>query len=155
MKNTRHDMIINIVKGQVITTQEELLQALSHENVTVTQATLSRDIKQLGLIKTVDNRSNVASYKYIKDISSNSVNKNIQYLTILKQAVISFDFAVNIVVIKCHVGMANAACAAIDNMDFTPSVGTIAGDDTIFVVLKNEEQAKNYVQKLIELDLSE
>lgn len=150
MKNARHELIIKVVKEQVITTQEELLQALAKEGVGVTQATLSRDIKQLGLVKISDERSNVSRYKYNKEVSSVSSN-TIQYLTIFRQAVISCDIAINIVVIKCHVGMANAACAAIDSMDFTKSVGTIAGDDTIFVLLKTQEQAEEYLERLLQL----
>ncbi len=144
MKNERHNLIIKIIKSQVITTQEQLLAVLMDKGVLVTQATLSRDIKQLGLVKMTDDNG-ISRYMY----NSSGTLQGVHYVSIFKQAVISCDYAMNIVAIKCHPGMANAACTAYENMGFDElPVGTIAGDDTIFILFRSEEKAKEQLERL-------
>ncbi|MCD7731216.1 MAG: ArgR family transcriptional regulator [Oscillospiraceae bacterium] len=131
VKKQRQDKIIEIISSNEITTQEMLKKYLEDIGIDVTQATLSRDINELNLKK----ESN-GVYKYTVPL------KNlIECPAILKDSVIDVLYAMNTVVIKCHTGMAQAACATIDKMEYTDIVGTIAGDDTIFVLMPDEKSA--------------
>ena len=112
-----------------------------------TQATISRDIKELSLIKTVSS-DGVYKYDIPSSIKDRGKSPNELLKNIFKEAVVSVNFAQNIVVIKCHVGMAQAVCAKLDNAEFNAVVGTLAGDDTIFVVLKSEAFAIEFVGML-------
>lgn len=147
MKKNRHEAILSLIAGQDIGTQEELMQKLNELGYKVTQATVSRDIKYLKLIKTP-----VASgqYKY-SYVNSEAEDFSGKYYSILSHSVTSVDYAGNMAVVKCFAGMANAACAAMDNLEFENIVGTLAGDDTIFVLCRDEESAesfKNYLEKI-------
>ena len=143
-KERRQKTILNIIASSNISTQQQLQKKLKDYGFAATQATISRDIKELSLIKTV---SADGIYKY--DIPSNIRDKGKSPLELLKtifnEAVVSVSFAINIVVIKCNAGMAQAVCAKLDSADFESVVGTIAGDDTIFVVLKSESFAIEFV----------
>lgn len=146
MKSKRHSKILELIAENEIETQEELLTKLCESGFSVTQATVSRDIKELRLVKTLvsDNK-----YKYTTTKAAKSdQNIGFKFNTILKESVMEIDYAQNIVVVKCHTGMANAACAAIDLLHWQGSVGTIAGDDTILMVMRNEELASQVVQRL-------
>ena len=138
MKNSRHNKILQIISENNIETQDELITKLCDSGFDVTQATVSRDIKQLQLVKisTEDGK-----YKYAlprrDDVTSNAKFKNILYET-----TISAQNAENIVVIKTYPGMANAAAAAVDALAGEMIIGCIAGDDTIFIVVKDDEQAE-------------
>ncbi len=147
MKKNRHEAILSLISRQDIGTQEELMQKLNELGYKVTQATVSRDIKYLKLIKTPA-ASGQYKYSYV-----NSENEDFsgKYYSILSHSVTSVDYAGNMAVVKCYAGMANAACAAMDNLEIENIVGTLAGDDTIFVLCRNEESAenfKNYIEKL-------
>lgn len=137
MKTRRHTKILELINEYQIDTQEELLKRLRADGFDVTQATVSRDIKELRLVKIL---SNDGKYKYAtskeptRDISS-------KFYSLFTDSAVSVDNAVNIVVIKCLTGMANAVCAAMDALHWDGVVGTLAGDDTILVLCKNEEQA--------------
>lgn len=142
-KNYRQEKILSIIEEFDIGTQEELLDKLNECGFNVTQATVSRDIKALNLIKIQDN---TGRYKYAsvkKD--GDSAEK---YDAILSHSVISIDFAGNITVVKCYPGMANAACASIDALHFEKSIGSIAGDDTIFILNKTPEAAEELAQTI-------
>ena len=141
MKTTRHNKILELINKYQITTQEELIEHLRDEGYDVTQSTVSRDIKQLRLTKTLMPEG---KYRYQASPSTEKGAKN-NFGTIFSSSVISIEDAVNIVVIKTFSGMAQAACAALDMMSFDFIVGTLAGDDTIMVVCKNEETAKEAV----------
>jgi len=138
MKTTRHNKILELINKYEITTQEELIEHLREEGYDVTQSTVSRDIKQLRLTKTLMPEG---KYRYQASPSTEKGAKN-NFGTIFSSSVISIEEAMNIVVIKTFSGMAQAACAALDMMSFDFIVGTLAGDDTIIVVCKNEETAK-------------
>lgn len=138
MKTTRHNKILELINKYEITTQEELIEHLREEGYDVTQSTVSRDIKQLRLTKTLMPEG---KYRYQASPSTEKGAKN-NFGTIFSSSVISIEEAMNIVVIKTFSGMAQAACAALDMMSFNFIVGTLAGDDTIIVVCKNEETAK-------------
>lgn len=142
-KNYRQEKILSIIEEFDIGTQEELLDKLNESGFNVTQATVSRDIKSLNLIKIQDS---TGRYKY------SSVKKDgdsaEKYDAILSHSVISIDFAGNITVVKCYPGMANAACASIDALHFEKSIGSIAGDDTIFILNKTTEAAEELAQTI-------
>ncbi len=138
MKTTRHNKILELINKYPITTQEELIEYLRADGYDVTQSTVSRDIKQLRLTKTLlpDGK-----YRYQASPSSDKGAKN-NFKSLFASSVISIERALNIVVIKTFSGMAQAACAALDMMSFEMVVGTLAGDDTIFVVCKDEKNAE-------------
>ena len=137
MKTTRHNKILELINKYPITTQEELIDHLRSEGYDVTQSTVSRDIKQLRLTKTLlaDGK-----YRYQASPSAEKGAKN-NFRTIFSSSVVSIEQAMNIVVIKTFSGMAQAACAALDMLSFEPVVGTLAGEDTIIVVCRDIEQA--------------
>ncbi len=134
MKKKRHERIIDIVEKYSVETQEDLIKKLRKDGFTVTQATVSRDIKELRLVKTL---SDSGSYRYSLPTSGVARDISFKYYSIFSDSVIDIDYAGNIVCIKCHTGMANAACAALDTMNLDSVVGTIAGDDTIFLLLRS------------------
>lgn len=147
MKKNRHEAILSLISKEDIGTQEELMQKLNDLGYKVTQATVSRDIKYLKLIKTPVS-SGQYKYSYVNDETEDFSGK---YYSILSHSVTSVDFAGNMAVVKCFAGMANAACAAMDSLDIENIVGTLAGDDTIFVLCRNEqcaEEFKNYIEKI-------
>ena len=136
-KNIRHERILSLISEYDISTQEQLTQKLTECGFEVTQATVSRDIKAMNLVKIQDSNG---QYKYsaVKDDSKTST----KYDAILAHSVTGVDYAMNITVVHCHAGMANAACASLDALDFNKSVGTIAGDDTIFILNRTEDAAR-------------
>lgn len=148
MKKNRHDAILSIIETQDISTQEELMKILLDMGFKATQATVSRDIKALKLVKTP-----VASgqYKYAV-VGSETEDNSEKYTSILRHSIIKVDYAVNMTVIKCYSGMAQATCTAVDAMYDGEIVGTIAGDDTVFILCRTEDAAvglMNAIQKII------
>ena len=145
MKSNRQEKIIQLITENAIETQEEILMYLREHGFDVTQATVSRDIKQLKLVKT---QTNDGRYKY--SVGSNNSRENIssKFVSLFSETVTGLDYANNIVVIKCYVGMANAACAAFDAMKFEGVVGSLSGDDTIFIAMRSEETAKELTAEL-------
>lgn len=137
MKTNRHSKILELIAKYPITTQEELIEHLRAEGYDVTQSTVSRDIKQLRLSKTL---LSDGKYRYQASAASERGIKN-NFVQIFTTSFISCESAQNIVVIKTMSGLAQAACAALDSLDNESIVGTIAGDDTIFVVLKDSQSA--------------
>lgn len=145
MKLKRQDIIEEIIKSNAICTQEALQEKLKEQGFDVTQATVSRDIKKLGLIKVLFDDG---KYRYAMSNHASDVKKTGKFHSVFLEAVISVDYAQNIVAVKCHVGMGNAACAALDIMSLGEVVGTLAGDDTVFILLKTIDEAKAFVDKL-------
>lgn len=137
MKKKRHSMILELIAQYDIATQEELLQKLEENGFNATQATVSRDIKELRLIKQMNDKG---GYRYVEGKSETEEYLS-KFNVIFSHSVISCDYAGNTVVIKCHTGMAQAACATFENMQWEGIVGTIAGDDTIFVLCRTEALA--------------
>ena len=144
MKRRRHSVILELIEKHAITTQEEMLNKLEETGFNVTQATVSRDIKELRLIKVLDNDGN---HRYMNAAAS-SANISPKFASIFSNSVINIDYAMNDIVIKCYSGMANAACAAFDSMNYSEVVGTLAGDDTIFVITRTEKDATELAKKL-------
>lgn len=138
MKKDRHAKILELIEKYDISTQEELLERLLDCGVEVTQATVSRDIKELRLVK---HPSSAGQYKY--SLATGADEKYIKYSAIFTQSVTDSDYAQNICMLKCHPGTAQAACAAIDALEISEVLGTIAGDDTIFILCRTERAAQN------------
>ncbi len=148
MKKSRHEAILALINKENIGTQEELMIKLNELGYKVTQATVSRDIKSLKLIKTPISNG---QYKY-SAVGNEPENFTKKYYSILSHSATSINCAGNIAVIKCFAGMAQAACAAVDSLGIDDIVGTIAGDDTIFVLCKDENAAtelKEYLEKIL------
>ena len=140
-------MILDLVRSRLIETQESLKAALEDMGLNVTQATLSRDIKELSLIKVTDEQGN--SHYAVPKLSTETLSDgNKDTLNLLKTSVVGVDYAINTVVIKCHAGMAQAVCAKLDNTEIENSLGTIAGDDTIFMLMRTEKDADRLVREL-------
>lgn len=133
MKNRRLEAILDIISENPVSTQEQLIKLLRDRGISATQATLSRDIQQLSLVKTRD-ENGVCRYA----VAAASMAEK----SIFAEAVLSVDYAMNTVVVKCRAGMAQGTCAAIDSVNHPGIVGTIAGDDTIFVLVRTESDAK-------------
>ena len=143
MKSGRHEKILSIISEYSIETQDELLKKLKEAGYKATQATISRDIKELRLVKTLgsDGKYRYAAVSTGADIRST-------FASLFSGSVVGIDNAQNIVVVKTLSGMANAVCAALDSMDNTVVVGTIAGDDTIFIACRSTESAVNLCDTL-------
>lgn len=146
MKEKRQRAIREILSTRSVSTQQELMGALQEKSISATQATLSRDIRELGIVKQQD-ESGKTRYCLPRqeDVSRLSLP------LIVTEAVRSVDCAANIVVVKCRSGMADAACAALDEMALDWVVGTIAGDDTIFILLRTQKQAAGFAAQLRQL----
>ena len=138
MKAKRQEALLRIVREQAIETQEELTGALRAAGFAVTQATVSRDIKELRLVKTLggDGRYCYATVKAPQpEVASSKLHR------LFHDAVQKVDHAGNIVVVKCLSGTAGAVCAAADSMALSAIVGSLAGDDTILLVVRTEDDA--------------
>src|SRR5690625_4735649 len=138
MKIERHSKILDIIENNEVETQEELADLLKKAGINVTQATVSRDIKEMKLIKVM---SEGGKYKHapFKGVDSNLSDRIVK---VFKESVVSIDYAGNIIVIKTLSGTAMAASVAVDALDWKEIVGCIAGDDTIFVLIKGEEDIR-------------
>lgn len=144
MKYGRHARILEIIEKNVVETQEELSEKLKEIGMEVTQATISRDIKELRLIKVM---TEDGVYKYASMGTADFGISN-RLTNILKEALVSADYANNLVVIKTLPGMAPAAASAVDSMKWTEIVGSIAGDDTVMIICRAEKIAEEIVKKL-------
>lgn len=139
MKQGRHEKILEFIAAHEISTQEELLSLLRENGYSVTQATVSRDIRQLRLLKTLS-----GSEKYVyKAPKSETEELSSKFDVLLEESVVKIEAVFNQIVIKCYSGLANAVCAAMDTMHFQGLVGTLAGDDTILVIMRTEGDAQN------------
>lgn len=147
MKSRRHAKILDIISEYPIETQDELLTRLKDEGYKATQATISRDIKDLRLVKTLGSDG---KYRYVS-AAKNSTDIRSNFSSLFSSSVNSIDFAQNIVVIKTLSGMAQAVCAALDSNDYKAVVGTIAGDDTIFIACRSSQLAVNLTEELKKL----
>jgi len=147
MKISRHAKILEIIEDNIIETQEELAEMLKKSGINVTQATVSRDIKELRLIKvlTEDGR-----YKYAAMKEQDST-LNERLYKVFAETVLSIDYTGNIIVIKTFPGAANAAAEALDAFDLKEVVGTVAGDNTIFVLIRNEENVIPVIERFKKL----
>lgn len=146
MKKDRQVKIAELIAACPIETQEDLQAALKKAGYDVTQATVSRDIKEMRIVKMLDVNG---VYRYA--LHGNSSSKLFKYHEIFSNSVISVCYAMNDVVIKCHPGMAQGACASLDVMNFPGVLGTIAGDDTVLVITSSEKDAGELCTSLMEI----
>lgn len=140
MPNARHEIILQLIQEHDISTQEMLCEMLEQHGHSVTQATISRDVRQLKLRK---RRNASGIFCYAKEPSAPAAPS-----TLLSDVVVKIDYAINTVVVTCHAGSAQAACAVLDRMKLSEIVGTIAGDDTIFILTRSEACAKQLISLL-------
>jgi len=143
MKSVRHAMILELIDRMEIETQEELAEQLKRHGVNVTQATVSRDIKELRLLKVPSERG---GYKYACAERPDK-GQNDRFIQIFAASVLSITMAENLIVIKTLPGSASSACEAIDSMKWPEVVGTLAGDNTIFVVVHSRDIAEDVVAR--------
>ena len=146
-KNPRQNRILHIVRNQNISTQEELVEALKKEGLEVTQATVSRDIKELGIIKVA---TATGEQKYIP-MNKSGEGASGRLMKVFTEAITSLEIANNFIIAKTRPGMAQAAAAALDSMHLEELLASLAGDDTIFIATKNEEIAEKLQGKLRKL----
>lgn len=136
--------LIEIINKNEIETQEALAEALRNEGYLVTQATVSRDIKDLGLIKVMTPNK---TYKYAQPASTEHKSSG-KMLNLFRECVISIDYAGHLIVIKTVSGGANSAATLVDKLNFPEVMGCVAGDDTILVVIKDQQKIVPIVEKL-------
>ena len=144
MKIKRQSKILELIREYEVETQEMLADLLVEQGFNVTQATVSRDIRELKLSKVpIEN----GRQKYIAVAGEQSIITE-KFARVFKEGVVSLDYAGNIIVIKTLTGMAMAVAAALDSMDNSEIMGCIAGDDTIFCVVRSEQKATELIEKL-------
>lgn len=148
MKALRHATIREIVENNIIETQEDLAEALSQREIKVTQATVSRDIKELMLIKVP---ADEGRYRYAFPVENNIAFLQPRMERIFQDSVVGMDYSGNIIVIKTLPGTAQAVAAAIDNTKWPDIIGTVAGDDNILVVVKPIDAVSKVLVKLLAL----
>lgn len=149
-RSARQSKILELISTKEIETQDELVAALRAANFDITQATISRDIKELGLIKILS--AETGKYKYsIVDNGEQAVSN--KYINVFKEAVISIKTAQNLSVIKTIKGMDGAICGLIDKLNLDGVMGSVSGDDTVMVILPDFRMAQNATETLLKLSV--
>lgn len=138
MKTQRQAKIMEIISNQDVETQEQLLQALQEAGFRSTQATISRDIKELRIVKEL---TSFGTYRYTASSKEVTGTFSTRLNTIFRECVTGYDYAQNLIVIKTMPGLASAAGSAIDSMNMSVVVGTLAGDDTVLVIMRDNNAA--------------
>ena len=146
MKNDRQTAVLQIIEETAVETQEQLMQLLAERGFACTQATVSRDIKQLRIIKELGPDG---VYRYSTTPKPVEHTFSAKLNLIFRQCITSVDYAQNMIVIKTMPGLANGAAAAIDKLNIPEMLGTLAGDDTCFVVLKDTQSARHRDRKSV------
>ena len=141
MKSQRQAKILEIIANKNVETQEQLLAALQAEGFRGTQATISRDIKELRIVKEL---TSLGNYRYTVSNSDIGSSFTTRLNTIFRECVISFDYAQNIIVVRTLPGLASAAGSAIDAMNLSSIVGSLAGDDTVMIVMRDTNAAATF-----------
>ena len=145
MKLGRQSVIMEIINERDIETQNQLMAALAERGVKSTQATLWRDIRDMRLVKELGPKGN---YRYVAASKQETPDLDIRLKKIFKECVISCDIAQNLIVLKTLPGLASGACSTLDGMEVDGLVGTIAGDDTIFIVIKQGAEKAAVIEGL-------
>ena len=148
MKNERQSKILEIIESEPIDTQEQLQQRLQAQGIACTQATISRDIKQLHLVKEPMGQGR---YRYAVSVQRSRLNVADKLRTIFRESIVSVDSAQNIGVVKTMAGLANAAGAALDSMSIPTMVGSLAGDDTAILIMRDGESARVLCEEIHEM----
>ncbi|MBQ8924559.1 MAG: arginine repressor [Lachnospiraceae bacterium] len=147
MKEKRQNLIIRLIKEQNVETQEELLLLLEKEGFNTTQATISRDIRELNL-KKVSYDGGKKKYAVKERGDDNELSGEVSYYQTLKNCIVSMDYAENIIVVKTVSGMAMAVGASVDRLNISGILGCIAGDDTLFLAIKDKTQAERIIGEI-------
>ncbi|MEJ6950117.1 arginine repressor [Natronospora cellulosivora (SeqCode)] len=145
MKSKRHLKIIDIIKSEEVGTQEELVDRLRSSGIDVTQATISRDIKKLGLIKVPDG---YGAYKYSLPSERKQTDIHSWLKRMFRDFVVNMDYSENIIVLNTLPGTANGLGSAIDNIEWDEIIGSVAGDDTLLLIIKPKEKTKILYERL-------
>jgi len=145
MKSSRQEKILQIIERESIETQNQLMLALQREGVKSTQATLSRDIRDLHLVKEL---SSDGTYRYAAGTKEGLFDHNTRLKKIFRESVVDYAVAQNIIVIKTLPGLAAAACSTLDGMNIPNLVGSIAGDDTAFLAMKDNTSAEHFCNEI-------
>ena len=144
-RSVRQSKILELISTREIETQDELVECLRNANFDITQATISRDMKELGLIKILS--AETGKYKYSLVDSGEQAISN-KYISIFKEAVISIKPAQNLVVLKTIKAMASSMCSLIDKLNLDSVMGAVAGDDTVMIILPTNDVAHKIVYTL-------
>lgn len=147
-KNKRQQLILTIIAQKPIETQLQLLQELRAKGLKVTQATVSRDIKELGLIKVPFGEN---SYRYAPPPEERRANPYVRLERLFRDAVTKVDFSENLILIRTLPGAAHAVASCIDQIQWQEIIGTVAGDDTILVIVKPKEAVPEILQRFLAL----
>lgn len=148
MKSARQEKILAIIERDCIETQNQLMEALAKEGVKSTQATLSRDIRDLHLVKEL---AADGVYRYTVAGKDSLFDHDTRLRKIFRESVVDYAVAQNLIVIKTLPGLANAACSTLDSMNIPHLVGSIAGDDTAFVAMKDNASAERFCLEIAKL----
>lgn len=148
VKEIRQEAILKLIENERIATQNDLSRRLTECGFTVTQATISRDIRELRLIKVAESGG---TYHYAVGKTKEKYQASHKFYSIYLASVEKVDYANNLVVVTCYTGMAQAVCACIDSQEWQGVVGTIAGDDTILIITRDEQIAMEIVKNLREI----
>jgi len=138
-------MILELISQQDIETQNQMMEALMERGIKSTQATLSRDIKELRLVKEL---SPSGTYRYVVVNRDELSDFDIRLRKIFRECVLSYDYAQNLVILHTMPGLANAAASALDHMSVPDLVGTLAGDDTVFLAMRTNEAAALFYMEI-------
>ena len=147
MKRARQAEIMNIIQTVDVETQEQLLDELKARGYSATQATISRDIKELRLVKELSG----GGYRYASSERKGLADSDARLRNIFKEGVTSVDLAQNIVVVRTMPGLASAACSALDSMEIPGMVGSLAGDDTGILIMRDNDAAERFNQEVHKL----
>ncbi len=148
MKNRRQEKILELISRYEIETQEEMISRLLDEGYNVTQATISRDMRELKLTKVLTAKG---SYKYAADSTRYTSNNSLKINTAIADAIVKVDYALNNIVIKTFPGLAQAVASGVDSLKMDSILGCVGGDDTIIVVTVDEASARELSEKIREL----
>ena len=148
MKNNRQNQLLQIIAEETIETQEQLLERLEARGIKSTQATISRDIKQLHLVK---EPAGQGRYRYAVSAHRTKLNFADRLRTIFRESLLSADYANNIAVVKTMPGLAQGAASALDSMHINDMVGSLAGDDTVIIVMRDEDSARDFCEEIKEM----
>lgn len=149
MKNKRQEVIIELIKNNILTTQDELQEALQSLGFKVTQSTVSRDIKELRIVKSQDGNG---VYRYhIAGKNNDSVRDRNHFEEMFAKSCIDVVYSMNTVIVKCYAGMASSVCVALEHLFSDIILGSLAGDDTIFAITSGERDSVILTEKIKKL----
>lgn len=150
MKNKRQEKIIELIENNIIVTQDELQYLLVNSGFNVTQSTVSRDIKEMRIVKAQD-LNGIYRYIYPKNgkFTLNNRENRQHYLEVFSKGAFDVKYALNNVVVKCYTGMASSTCVALDALFGDKILGSLAGEDTIIIIMSDEASSKVLCEELL------